>query len=57
MIRLWNIQDNKMFGLILGSLAFHLRKVNNLKMNPYNPDQLVSSGDDGNCAIWSLSKF
>jgi hypothetical protein len=46
-----------MFGLIIGSLAFHMKKVNNLKINPFDYDQLVSCGDDGYCGIWSLKKF
>lgn len=56
-IRIWNILHNKMFGLIIGSLAFHMKTVHCLQINEYNPDQLVSCCDDGKFAIWSLKTY
>ena len=35
-IRLWNILENKMFGLVLGALAFHMKPVHDMAINPSN---------------------
>ncbi len=57
MIRLWNLVESKIFGLILGSLAFHMQRINRLRINPFDQDQMVSCCDDGSYAVWILSKF
>lgn len=57
MIRLWNLVEARIFGLVLGALAHHMQQVNCLAINPHNHDQLVSCCDDGCYAVWSLSQF
>lgn len=57
MIRLWNLLEAKIFGLVLGALAHHMQRITCLCINPDNRDQLVSCCEDGCFAVWSLSNF
>jgi hypothetical protein len=41
-IRIWNILESKIFGLIIGSLAYHMQKVNCMRINPHNSDEMIS---------------
>jgi hypothetical protein len=41
-IRIWNILESKIFGLIIGSLAYHMQKVNCMGINPRNSDEMIS---------------
>jgi len=34
-----------------------MKEVHAMKINPFNFDQLISVGEDGYFAVWSLSKF
>lgn len=43
-IRIWNILENKMFGLVLGALAYHMKSVHDLAINPFKSDILASCG-------------
>lgn len=57
MIRIWNILENHTFGMVLGTLAFHMRPVHGLAFNPSRLDILASCSEDGHVAIWNVTNF
>jgi WD40 repeat protein len=46
-----------MFGLTLGALAFHIKPVHGLALNPSNDQNMVSCSEDGQIAVWNLHRF
>ena len=56
-IRIWNILENKKFGLVEGALAFHMKPVHDLAINPVKTEIMASCSEDGQIAIWNLNKF
>lgn len=46
-----------MFGLALGSLAFHMKPVNGLAISNFNEHSMVSCGEDGQIAVWNIQRF
>jgi WD40 repeat protein len=56
-IRFWNILENKNFGQVMGTLAYHMRPVHDVALNPFNEDQLASCSEDGQFAIWSVGRL
>ena len=57
MIRMWNLLEIKGLGLILGSLALHMRRVNCLRINPFRLEEMISCCENGTFGVWFLPNF